>query len=301
MLLLVWGAITLRAYIHRRRRRRLEEEARRNGTYFPSAPPVRVRPPRVELGKKPDFWEAYLGRGSTGRKKEELDTCTNWKSEYRWHSIKPIYAGYAEPLTCDPKSDSTTSSSPPVFIPSPTSAPRVDDEENQRTAEVSTGPTPGPSLLTRATRIFLNPNSTVPASSSADNRTNSRENVSTTELNPNLPVSIRVAVLIAMPRASPSSHGSSSTPLSASKAHPTTSHSLELSSPSLTTLRMTDDEEEQPLPLLVMGVADVAISRSGNSSTWDRGVRTKGEEKTTHSGRSSYAEPKLINGVGRER
>ena len=93
-----------------------------------------------------------------------------------------------------------------------------------------------------------------------------------TELSSSSPSIIKVAVLIAMP--SPPSHGSSTTPLSASissksQPQPTTLHPLELPSSvptPPTTLRFADDEElEQPLPHLEMGVTDVqlVIGRSG--------------------------------------
>ena len=275
----------------------------RNGTWVPPTPPVRAA--RVDLSKKPGLWEAYLGGGgwplgSLGPGSgKELDIGTNWKFEHSkdWESIKPIYAGYAEPLTSVPYSGSTpnlTNLSTPVSVPVNPSAARGDDEENRRTAEASNGGTT-PSLLSRA-RIFLNPNPSLPTTSSADNGTNSRSNsanISMTELSSNSPpTTIRVAVLIAMP--SPSFH-SSSTPLSASlssslssKAQPTTSHPLH-SSPT-PTLRITDDEE-QSLPHLEMGVADIAIGRSENSSTWDSAHNTRREEKISYSRGSSYAEP----------
>jgi hypothetical protein len=270
------------------------EEAVRNGTWIPTTPASRAA--RVDLSKKPDLWEAYLG-GKLG----SLGHGSGKEFEYSrdWESIKPIYAAYVEPLSSVPYSGSSsnlTSLSSPTSIPIPTlvnhSAPRGDDEEHRLTAEVSTS-TP-PSLLTRA-RIFLNHNSsTVPNSSSADNSRSISANVSMTELSSNSsPPTIRVAVLIAMP--SPS-HGSSSsaTPLSASisssKSQPTSSHPLDLSSSSPTTLRFTNDEEQVLLPHLEMGVADVVVGRSENSSTWDS-AHPRREEKTAYSRGSSYAEP----------
>ena len=277
------------------------EEAIRNGTWVPPTPPV--RPARVDLSKKPELWEAYLGDSGwqlgngTGK---EFDK--NWKFEYSrdWESIKPISASYyTAPLTSVSYSGSTpnlTNLPPPVYIPTSTptnpSAPRGDGDDNQRTPEVSTGTTP--SLLTRA-RIFLNPTS---ASSSADNGTNAHSNsanISLTELSPNSPASVRVAVLIAMP--SPSYHGSSTstTPLSASfpsslspKVEPTTSHPLQLS-PSR--VRVTVDDEDHSLPHLEMGVAEVVVGRSDNSSTWDSAHARKEVKTTTYSRGSSYAEP----------
>ena len=267
LLLSVAGFITLRSAIFRRRYRRMVEEAIRNGTYIP--------PAHVDLSKKPQLWEAYLGGGgwqlgsigSGSDNKKELGIGTDWKSEYsrHWESIKPICASYTEPLTSVTYSDPTpnlTSLSPLFSIPAPTSAPRGDDEENlRRTAEVSTTT---PSSLTRRSRIFLNPNSSVSTSSSTDNGTNARPipaDILITDFSSNAPPpTVRVAVLIAMP-SPPPSHGSStnSTPLSASlscKTQPTTSHSFELLSTSPTTLR---NEEQQPLPHLEIGIVDVVM------------------------------------------
>ena len=283
LLLSVSGAILVRSIIIRRRHRQMVDLAIRNGTYVPPTPPA--RPARVDMSEKPELWEAYLGGGGGW----QLGSFGHGSGkELRgWESIKPIYAGYAEPLTSIPYSGSSpnlTSLSPPVYIPATTpinpSGSRGDDEENRRTAEVSTGTTIP--LLTRA-RIFLNTNSTVPASSSADIGTNSRANISMTEPSSNSPPTLRVAVLIAMPSPSSSSHGSSIiTPLSASlssplssQSQPTTSHLLQLS-PSPTS-RITDDEE-QPLPHLEMGVTNVVIGRSENSSSWDSADTKEGRK-----------------------
>ena len=295
LLLSVSGAIVIRSFILRRRHRRMVEEAIRNGTWVPTTPAARNS--RVDLAKKPELWEAYLGSGGwqlggLGSGKE-LDIDSNWKSEYSrdWESIKPIYAGYIDSVSGSTP-DRSASLSSPASIPIPTpinvSAPRRDEEENRRNAEVSSR-----SLFTRA-RTFLNSNSNVPASSSADNGAISRSNsanISMTELGSSSPSTIRVAVLVAMP--SPSSHGSSTPPSASisSRSQPTTSHPLDSSSLPPTTI----GDEEQPLPHLVMGVADVVVGRSGNSSTWDnvrtRGEGTKGEDKVPHSRGSSFAEP----------
>jgi len=312
LLLSVSGLIAARSIIHNRRHRRMVEEAIRNGTYVPP-----VRPGDVDLSKEPQLWEAYLGgdggwqRGSFsyGNGRKGFDIGTSWKSEYSrdWESIKPICAGYTEPLTSVSRSGSTsnlinTSLSPPVSIPAPISVPRGDDEENQRTtAVVSDGTTP--SLLTRA-RIFLkNPNS---ASSSAENETNSPSNspnsISMTRLIPNSPPpTIRVAVLIAMPSpsssSSSSSHGSYSTPRSTSLSSKSQKPTTSLPSPTTTLRDEKQQQLEQPLllPQLEIGVADVVVKASGRcSSTWDSSGRRR-EEKTTsfHSqgSSSSYAEP----------
>jgi len=112
------------------------------------------------------------------------------------------------------------------------------------------------------------------------------------------PTTIRVAVLIAMPSPpSSSSHASSSTPpplLSASiTSSSSKSHPLEPSSPT-TLVRVpiggdnNKNDDEESLPHLEMGVADVVVvvGRSAET-TWDN---TRRGEKG-HSRGSSYAEP----------
>ena len=303
MLVFLAGVKVVGIFILIRRRRRMVQEAIRNGTYVP--------PTSSNLTIRPELWEAYLG-GSSGwqlgsGKKEER----NWKSEYSrnyWESIKPIYAGLAKPLADVrvPYSGSSpnlpTSFSQPASIPVSTpinhSAPRGDDEENQLTAEVPTTP---PSLLTPA-RIFLNLNSPIPASSPANNNGTNSHPVSA--ISPPQPM-IRVVVLIAMPSPTPSHVSTSAlSSLSSKKSQPTTtSHSPELSSSPTTTLRFTDDED-QPLPHLEMGVADVVVVRSRttsrDSSSWDSAhstIASRREDRTStrtcHSRGSSqsYAEP----------
>ena len=303
LLVILAGFKLVGAFMQIRLRRRMVQEAIRNGTYVPPTPP--------NLTIKPELWEAYLGGSSgcqLGSGKKELDT--NWKSEYSrdyWESIKPIYAGLTKPGS--PPNFPTSLSQPPS-IPVTTLInlsvpPSGDDEENQRTAEVSTTP---PSLLTRA-RIFLHLNSSVPASSSTlnNNGTSSHSTsvMSVSNSPPPQPM-IRVVVLIAMPSPT-SSHVSTSIPLSArtssslsSNSQPTTtSHSPELSPSPTTTLRFTDDED-QPVPYLEMGVADVGVVRSRTANlkeslTWDTTSISRGEERTwTNPSRGSslsYSEP----------
>ena len=306
LLVILAGFKLVGAFMQIRLRRRMVQETIRNGTYVPPTPP--------NLTIKPELWEAYLGGSSgcqLGSGKKGLDT--NWKSEYSrdyWESIKPIYAGLTKPGS--PPNFPTSLSQPPS-IPVSTLInlsvpPRGDDEENQRTAEVSTTP---PSLLTRA-RIFLHLNSSVPASSSTlNNNGTSSHSISVMSVSNSPPPQpmIRVVVLIAMPSLT-SSHVSTTLPLSArtssslsSNSQPTTtSHSPELSPSPTTTLRFTDDED-QPVPYLEMGVADVGVVRSRTANlkeslTWDSAHTTfigRGEERTwTNPSRGnnlSYSEP----------
>lgn len=268
------------------------EEAMRNGTWVPPTPPTRL--PRVDLSKKPELWEAYLGGGGwqpgglghgSGK---ELGIGTNWNFEYSkdWEAIKPVSADYAMALSSVPYSDPTHNPTPlPPPIPNPGPRPVIlttpADEENRRAAAIPTTP----SLFTRA-RTFLNPpppTFPLPASSPASsNGSNAHStNISMTELTSNSPSTVRVTVLIAMP--SLPSHSSSTPPssFSSSLSQPKTSHPLHSSG-----LQPNDTHDEQPLPYLEMGVAEVAIS-PGNSSSWDAQGR---EGKTIYSRGSSYAE-----------
>ena len=208
---------------------------------MPPTPPSRHS--RVDLSKKPELWEAYLGgggclAGGLGRESgKELGLGTNWKFEYLkdWESIKPICADQPASLSDSDPTSNSTSLTPP-------------------------------STLARA-RMFLNPPMpTIPLPPSSDNGSNTQStNISVTELSPNSPTTVRVTVLIAMP--SPSSHGpspSSSASLSSSlSSQPqlATSHPLQLSCP------RPNATVDEPLPHLEMGVAQVIIGPSDNSST----------------------------------
>ena len=293
LLLAVSGAIVIRSFVLRRRHRLMVEEAIRNGTWVPPTAPT--RPPRVDLSKTPTLWEAYLSDGAwhvKGLGQEGM----GWKFEGSkdWESIKPVCADYTGALTF-PNSNSTTNLSPPnpVPVPTPTAtlippAPRG-DEENQRTAEVSTTP----SLLSRA-RMLLNPTplptSPLPPSSASPDNANTHPTAMST-VDPSSPTTMRVAVLIAMPSPLHSSHGSSSA-LSGSFSslssnsyvpQPTTSHPLQLSpSPTISAA----DAGEHSLPHLEMGIAEVAIGPSENSTTWNNTRQGK-----TNSRGSSYTEP----------
>ena len=317
LLLFLAGVKIFGIYVQIRRRQRMVQEAVRNGTYVPPTPP--------NLTIKPELWEAYLGLGESGwpqlkssssdhdgsdGNEKVLDT--NWKSEYSrdWESIKPLYAGFAtKPVVrrvvysgSPPNLPSSVTPPLPSITPINHSAPsRGDDEENQRTAVVSTTT---PSLLTRARRI-LNLGSTtaaaVPAPSSANNNETNSHPISTMSLSNSPQPMIRVVVLIAMPSPTPSSfsHVSTTTtrPLSAtpsvslsSETQPTnTLHAPSPSSPT-TTLRFTNDEEYYSrIPHLEMGVADVVVVRSDSeSSSWDSGHM---KERSNHSRGSSFAEP----------
>lgn len=262
------------------------EEAMRNGTWVP---PTFSRPVRVDLSKRPELWDAYLGGGGwqVGAldHSKALGISTNWKSEYSkdWEFMKLISSEPYPSPTLTP--NLTTLSSPvpdPVAAPITLLTPRR-DEESQETAEVATTP----SLLTRA-RIFLHPPRPTfsPPSAAADNASNPRStNISMTELNSGTPASVRVTVLIAMPSLSP--HGSCTTPscsapsCSLPSCQATTSHPLQSSSSSCPISKPTN------LPHLEMGVAEVVISPAETPPTWDTERR---EGKPSPSRGSSYAE-----------
>lgn len=287
LLLSVSGAIVIRSFVLRRRHRRMVEEAMRNGTWVPPIPAT--RPARVDLSKKPEIWEAYLGGGGWqaaghdhGSGKEQ-GIGTNWNLEYSkdWDSMKPISA---EPLSPAPPYAGPTPDtlSPPV--PDPVPAPTTlltlrGDEESQETPGI---PTP-PSLLRRA-RIFLNPPMpTLPFSTSpaaADNGTHPHStNISMTELNSSSPSTVRVTVLIAMPSLSP--HGSCTTPSCSLPSCSTTSHPLQSSSCPITNTSTS-------LPHLEIGVSEVLIGPAETPSTWN--TERRAEAKASLSRGSSYAE-----------
>lgn len=263
------------------------EEAIRNGTWVPPAPPT--RPLRVDLSKKPTLWEAHLGGGGwqggeiQSLNGKDLGIGTNWTVENwkDWESIRPISADYVPSSTpaSHPASAPVLISVPTPITPSTSNG----DEENQQTAEHSTAAA-APSLFTRVTS-FLNPTpqptSPLPASSTPTtnlNRNSPANVVPMTELRSSSPSAVRVTVLIAMP-SPPSFHGSS-TALS--------SFSSSLSNPTSSCPLKTDDEE-QLLPQLEMGIVEIPLGPSQNSTDWDNTRRREG--KTSYSRGSSYAEP----------
>lgn len=293
LLLSVSGAIVVRSFVLRRRHRRMVEEAIRNGTWVPPAPPS--RPVRVDLSKKPKMWEAFIdgkgaivgmrdgdgqgdgagagqwytpggavggaGKGIGGR----ADINADWQFEHsrEWDTIKPFSAAYVAPDEADTlpgrlgSLPSTTSinriigTTPTTPVISPPSVPR---EPLHRALITSarrilsptpqqTSPLPGPSLSY---------NGTAPGESD----TTAGAGQVMAELNSRAgkaPTAVRVAVLIAMPKppGAHEHHGS---------AHP---------------------EEEEPLPHIEVGVAQVLVvshelSTSGkaeSSSDGKPGVR----------------------------
>lgn len=293
LLLSVSGAIVVRSFVLRRRHRLMVEEAIRNGTWVPPAPPTRS--PRIDLSKKPTLWEAHLGGGGwqggeiEGLNGKDLGIGTNWTVENwkDWESIRPISVDYV-PSGTPSASAASHRITPPVLISVPTPiSPSTSngDEENQQTAEPST--TAAPSLFTRVTS-FLNPTpqptSPLPASSTPTtnlNNRNSPSNVPMTELRSSSPSAVRVTVLIAMP--SPPSYHGSSTALSSF------SSSLSNSNVPTSACPLRTDDEDQLLPQLEMGIVEIPLGPSQDSTGWDTTRRR--EVKTSYSRGSSYAEP----------
>ncbi|EGO03096.1 hypothetical protein SERLA73DRAFT_176607 [Serpula lacrymans var. lacrymans S7.3] len=134
LLLGVSSAIVLRSLVLRRRHQRIVEEAIRNGTWIPSTNANanntnNGRGRRAKLGEKPKLWEVKVGEGDdcggmgdTGGDSgdERNEKGTNWN----WNHITPISASYLPNSQASPSFPRTSSPSPSTEFSTHTSVPR---------------------------------------------------------------------------------------------------------------------------------------------------------------------------------
>lgn len=275
LLLSVSAAIVVRSFLLRRRHRRLIEEAIRNGTWIPPAPTGRSGP-RVDLSKKPRLWEAYLDLHHP--QQQPMMMSMSSLDDKDWDSIKPLMAGYVNDSVKTKGQQNPTTGNGGVggnAVGGSAGSGGTDGNDERN------GSSGSRRLLGRFARSVRNILSTTPSaptlplahpiSRGTGNNTRqgsavnlgsnagSNQDVQLTELGPQEPPKVRVAVLIAMPRPHPSSSSSStSSPRSAS------SSSASTSSPRIPTTNSnqapTDEEEE--LPHIEMGVAELVVSDS---------------------------------------
>ncbi|KAF5329482.1 hypothetical protein D9619_009193 [Psilocybe cf. subviscida] len=276
LLLSVSGAIVVRSFVLRRRHRRMVEEAIRNGTWVPPAPPS--RPVRVDLSKKPKMWEAFIdgkgaltgmrgfdgeggaggaeqwytpggvvgaGKGVAGGGVGRPGINSDWQHEHsrEWDTIKPFSAAYVAPG----QDEADASSGRLGSSPSTTSINRIN--RSTPTTPVITPAAPREplhrALITSARRILSptpQPTSPLPGPSGGANNGTAGGDADPAigagqvmaELNSRAgkaPTAVRVAVLIAMPK-----------PPGANESHGN-----------------APEDEEQPLPHIEVGVAEVLV------------------------------------------
>jgi hypothetical protein len=294
LLLSVSGAIVIRSFVLRRRHRRMVEEAIRNGTWVPPAPPT--RPVRVDLSKKPKMWEAFIdgkgaisgmrgidgqgegagqwytpggipvigaGKGVAGGGGGRADINQDWQHEHsrEWDTIKPFSAAYVAPgkdesdastrLGSSPSTTSVNRSAPTTPVITPL-APR---EPLHRALITSvrhilsptpqqTSPLPGPPGGANSGSAGGEPDPAMGAGQVMA-ELNSRAG--------RAPTAVRVAVLIAMPKQPGANESHANAP----------------------------EDEEQPLPHIEVGVAEVLVvshelsagGKAESSSSGKPGVR----------------------------
>ncbi|KAG9310800.1 hypothetical protein JVU11DRAFT_8652 [Chiua virens] len=170
LLLSVSSAIVIRSLILRRRHQRLVEEAIRTGTWMPQRFDTSTGRRRRDIGQKPKLWEAWLHANHGDGEGED-----NEKSQ--WGDITPFYAAYINPSTSSLQGPTPTPAENPV---DPSSrSPRFIRPFTRRRSPPSPQPT-----------------TAVPTADPVPSLPSSSPTATTTP-------AVRVAVLIAMPNASP--------------------------------------------------------------------------------------------------
>jgi len=250
------------------------EEAIRNGTWIPPAPGGlagfgmggRSGRDRIDPGKKPKMWEAYV---------EKDDAKGYADADWDWDAVRPFsVAVVGSPQPTQPALEAGSG-------PTTTTDTTTNDTNHATTERMS---------FIRRIREYINPTPPIPPSPLSErniplNRTGSSANVSHIAL-PSGPQTVRVSVLIAMPSqshshshsqpfphhvpilkfpsplvASPSPSSSSPTNTSTFMTHPSVALTLE-SSPLGTNhpapQRHRGDEDEK-LPIIEFGVAELMV------------------------------------------
>jgi len=203
------------------------DEAIRNGTL---PPPFAYQRPRVDLSKKPKMWNAWIETApeppkTGGRSREK---------EWYWDMIKPFSAISALP--------------PPL---PPNGSGGIGDSRQPQNRPSS--------LMDRLRRVPLMPtnDSTIPSTTQPTSASATLANLDSGN------VSLKVAVLIAMPRKPPSS--SSSDKFSTPRSHPSPLSRPVSVSPSsrplsaATITEQCDINDEDELPHLEIGVTEVRV------------------------------------------
>ncbi|KAF9528852.1 hypothetical protein CPB83DRAFT_301078 [Crepidotus variabilis] len=292
LLLAISAAIVTRSYIIRRRNRRMIEEAIRNGTWVPPPPPDwegrgRVK---VDLSKKPQMWEAFIGEEVSEKEKVQAEYLQNpagdgqiiinstWRTGgrwMRWSSIWPFAASYVVPP------GSTEASGANVIeaefsdgggvlrrrrLRMPVPPPRAMFSRIASALGTSNTPTEAGDMT---------PKNSIPM----NNLYNHRKHLASMTS----PTPMKVAVLIKMPTPPSPPNTSRSSSQTASG-----SNSL-LTVPTLSTATHTqhEEEEEVPLPHIELGVAEVILLPRWRPEDDDEESMDEGESDITERTRGS--------------
>ena len=266
LLLTVSGVIVIRSFILRRRHRLLVEEAIRNGTWVPPPPPFSARTPRVDLSKKPVMWDAYLGSNDHDSHGGFYGGSVSHEDVKDWDAIKPVSAAYLAP---SPMADlSGTSKVSANATSTPTNA--------TATSMLVSGLRAVPRLMLDGLKWMAGyPPSTRRSSDLSSAQGNLHGLGSDTSGNAGLgkvenppssgpdggPPVVRVAVIIAMPHPpKPTTASSSASPPIPSGSHPLATNQPPSSHP-------TSWDDEEPLPVMEMGVAELVMNGPENQGS----------------------------------
>ncbi|KIL64330.1 hypothetical protein M378DRAFT_593445 [Amanita muscaria Koide BX008] len=228
----------------RRRHRVMIEEAIRNGTL---PPPFGYQRPRVDLSKKPKMWNAWIETApeppkTGGRSREK---------EWYWDMIKPF---------------SAISTLPPPLPPN--GAAGNGDDRNRRPSMMDTLRHASLFAARMPTNDSTTPSTTQLASASAALANLDSGNVS-----------LKVAVLIAMPRKPPSSSDKSPSTARSHQSPLPRSVSTSPSSRPLSAATITEQchdpvDDEESLPHLEIGVTEVRVVPNADLADTDMQEKT---------------------------
>lgn len=265
LLLTVSGVIVIRSFILRRRHRRLVEEAIRNGTWVPPPPLLSARTPRVDLSKKPVMWDAYLGSNEPDSHRGSYGGSMSHEDVKDWEAIKPVSAAYLAPRTVTDLSGNSKASPNAALAPTTTTA----------TSMLVSGLRAIPGLMLDGLKWMAGyPPSARRSSDLSSAQGNIHGLGSDTPGDAGLgkvenppssgpdggPPVVRVAVIIAMPHPpKPTTASSSSSPPIPNGSHPLATNQPPSSHPTW--------DEEEPLPVMEMGVAELVMNRPENEGS----------------------------------
>ncbi|TFK33121.1 hypothetical protein BDQ12DRAFT_691652 [Crucibulum laeve] len=237
------------------------EEAIRNGTWIaplPGMPGANARggANKVDLSKKPRMWEAYLGSQGKrwrvqGRGRDSM--LFGEGGEGTWEGVLPFAAVWVgeKGEKGDQEAGVAASSNAVQGTTADADAPRAPVQARARNVLRSFGRMISP--------VSTSPTSPLPASP-ASPATDQPTNGSSTYLPlGSAPGTLRVAVLIAMPSPRSSSHYPSSSSAPSSLPHPLAGSSSSSSHPTSHPLSSVEEDDDDPLPHLEMGVAELPI------------------------------------------
>ncbi|KAF8339285.1 hypothetical protein F5887DRAFT_981753 [Amanita rubescens] len=251
LLLVVSAAIVVRSFILRRRHRMMIEEAFRNGTLLsPTIAAGYGLRPRVDLSKKPKMWDAWI------EKSEQPTSGRSREKEWYWDMMKPFSAVYTLP--------------PGGNVPGNNDDRGISNRQGILTPRRSLRVRMGTAARALAYYVSTRPSMNSHNGSSPPSSTQLALPTVLSHLDSGN-ATVKVAVLIAMPRKPSMKDSSSSASFHPSSPSSSTSPSSQpLFSPPMGGTGNDDDEQ---LPHLEVGITEVrVVSNSDDSASQGKGI-----------------------------